>query len=166
MGACNQAGGMLRVMERFEQRLVTGSLAGALSTIVMSVFMLAAERLGWLTEQAPETITRRSVKLATGSRIRGMSLHALTVVLHLGFGAASGALYAATIGRSRPGSIASGLMGALFATVVWFVSYWGFLPKLGLMPPVSEDERQRPLVMLVAHWLFGGALGLLVSARR
>ncbi|MFO7531209.1 MAG: hypothetical protein R6W93_02020, partial [Candidatus Limnocylindrales bacterium] len=110
--------------------------------------------------------TRRSVKLATGSRIRGMSLHALTVVLHLGFGAASGALYAATIGRSRPGSIASGLMGALFATVVWFVSYWGFLPKLGLMPPVSEDERQRPLVMLVAHWLFGGALGLLVSARR
>ena len=165
MGACKRPGVILRVMERIERRLVTGSLAGALSTIVMSAFMLAAERLGWLTEQAPETVTRRSVKLATGSRIRGTKLHALTVILHLGFGAASGALYAAIPGKPRKPALASGLTGALYATVVWFVSYWGFLPGLGLMPPVSEDERRRPLVMLLAHWLYGGALGLLVAAR-
>jgi hypothetical protein len=128
--------------------------------------MLAAQRLGWLTEQAPETVTRRSLKLATGRQIRGLQLQGLTAVLHLGFGAVSGGLYAATLGRSRGPLIASGLTGALFGSVVWFVSYWGFLPGLGLMPPVSEDERQRPLVMLLAHWIYGGVLGLLVSARR
>jgi putative membrane protein len=155
---------MLRDMARFDQRLVKGSLSGALSTLAMSVFMLAAERMGWLTEQAPETVTRRSLRLATGRRIEGPQLHGLTAVLHLGFGAGSGALYAATLGRSRKPVIASGLKGALFGTVVWFVSYWGFLPGLGLMPPISEDERRRPLVMLVAHWIYGGVLALLVSA--
>ena len=152
-------------MERIEQRLVIGSLAGALATLVMSAFMLAAGRLGWLTEQAPETVTRRSVKLATGSRIRGSSLHTLTVLLHLGFGAGGGAAYAAALGRSPRPVMASGLLGASFGTIVWFVSYGGILPGLGLMPRVSEDERQRPLVMLLAHWIYGGALGLLVSAR-
>jgi hypothetical protein len=133
--------------------------------VLMSLFMLAAGRRGWLSEQAPETVTRRSVKAATGVRIRGRELHALTVLLHLGFGAAAGAVYAATLGRARMSWIGSGRVGAGFGTVVWFVSYWGFLPGLGLMPPVSEDERQRPLVMLLAHWIYGGALGLLLSAR-
>jgi hypothetical protein len=153
-------------MERFRERLVAGSVAGVLSTVVMSLFMLGAGRFGWLTEQAPETVTRRSVKLATGRRIRGRDLDALTVVLHLGFGAASGALYATTLSKPRTTSIVSGLTGALFATAVWFVSYWGVLPGLGLMPPVSEDERQRPLVMLLAHWIYGGTLGLLVRVQR
>jgi vacuolar-type H+-ATPase subunit I/STV1 len=153
-------------MERFKRRLVVGSMAGALSTLVMSAFMLTAGRLGWLTEQAPETVTRRSVKLATGSRIGGLRLHALTGVLHLGFGTACGAIYAASWGRSRTTPVAAGLMGALFASVVWFVSYAGFLPGLGLMPAVSDDQRQRPLVMLLAHWIYGGALGLIVAARQ
>ena len=155
---------MPRAVERFKRRLVIGSMAGALSTVVMSVFMFAAGHFGWLTEQAPETVTRRSVKLATGSRIRGRRLDALTGVLHLGFGSACGAIYAAALGRSRTTPVAPGLMGALFASVVWFVSYAGFLPGLGLMPAVSDDERQRPLVMLLAHWIYGGALGLIVSA--
>ena len=38
--------------------------------------------------------------------------------------------------------------------------------RLGLMPPISDDERHRPLVMLLAHWIYGGALGLLVGAGR
>jgi hypothetical protein len=161
-----QDGRTLRDMKRFERRLVVGSLAGALSTLAMSVFMLISERFGWLTEQAPETVTRRSLKLATGRRIRGLQLQGLTAVLHLGFGAGGGALYAAALGRPPRPSIASVFTGALFGTAVWFVSYWGFLPRLGLMPPVSQDERQRPLVMLLAHWIYGGVLGLLVSARR
>ena len=34
------------------------------------------------------------------------------------------------------------------------------------MPAVSDDERRRPLVMLLAHWIYGGTLGLIVSARK
>jgi len=151
-------------MERFQRRLVIGSIAGALSTLVMSAFMAAAGRLGWLTEQAPETVTRRSVKLATGNRIRGLRLHALTGVLHIGFGTACGAIYATALGTSRTTPVAPGRMGALFGSVVWFVSYAGFLPGLGLMPAVGDDERQRPLVMLLAHWIYGGTLGLIVAA--
>jgi hypothetical protein len=55
--------------------------------------------------------------------------------------------------------------GMLFGAGVWVASYFGWVPKLGLMQPPTRDRRDRSLVMFGAHLLFGGVLGKLSSAR-
>jgi putative membrane protein len=151
-------------MKSLTRRAVGGALAGALATVGMSLFMLLARRLGWLTEQAPERITRRSIARATGRPPRGATLDALTGVAHLGFGAAAGALYALIFRRGRGPSVPVPVIGALYGTFIWLASYWAILPALGLMPMPPRDERQRPLVMLIAHWIFGGLLALITGS--
>lgn len=146
-------------------RLLGGALWGTVATLVMSVFMLAAREAGLLTEQAPEEITERSIERTTRRDAGGLSLDLLTSVVHLAFGAASGALYAALLARRRGASVRESVKGTLFGTAVWLTSYWGVLPKLELMPPPPRDERRRPLVMLVAHLIYGGVLGALASWR-
>ena len=158
--------GKVKAMNDVAYRAARGSLAGLAATVPMSGFMLAAQRAGWLFQQAPERVTAESIEEASGHRPRGSSLDALTAAAHLGFGLVAGALYAVTLGKRRVPRVPPGLRGAAFGTVVWVSSYWGILPSLGIMPPPHRDERSRPLVMLVAHWIYGGLLGVLVAARR
>jgi hypothetical protein len=153
-------------MNDIASRTARGSLAGIAATLPMSGFMLAAQRAGWLFQQAPEQVTAESIEEVSGNRPRGSSLDALTVAAHLAFGLVAGALYALTVGKWHVPKVPAGLRGAAFGTAVWASSYWGVLPSLGIMPPPHRDERSRPMVMLVAHWIYGGLLGAVVGARR
>lgn len=146
------------------RRLVLGAVAGTLSTVPMSGFMLLARRAGLLDEQAPERITRLGARNATGAQPNGAELDVLTAVVHFATGAAAGAAYASVLEPARPQALPPALAGAAFGSAFWLVSYWGVLPALGLMPTPPRDQRLRPQVMLAAHWIFGGVLGL-VSAR-
>lgn len=148
-------------MEHFVRRFLFGSVAGVIATLPMSAFMLAARRAGLLTEQAPERITELSIERSIHNEVKGRTLDAATALTHLAFGAVAGALYAVSLGRWRGESLPPGLVGAVYGTLVWLISYWGVLPALGLMPSPPRDERQRPLVMLTAHWIYGGALEFL-----
>ena len=153
-------------MNEIASRAGRGSLAGLAATLPMSGFMLAAQRAGWLYQQAPEQVTAASIEQASGHRPQGSALDVLTVAAHLGFGLLAGALYALTLAKWGLPRVPRGLRGAAFGTAVWVSSYWGILPSLGVMPPPPRDERSRPLVMLVAHWIYGWLLGVLVSGRR
>ncbi|CAN5827647.1 hypothetical protein BH24CHL6_BH24CHL6_00470 [soil metagenome] len=144
--------------------MIRGTVAGLLATVPMSAFMLLAHRLGWLNEQAPEEITARSLERVTDHRPGGLALDLLTALAHLAFGALSGVVYALSLGRLSARPVPGVVTGALYGASVWLGSYWGVLPRLGLMPPPPRDERRRPLVMLVAHWIYGAALGLLLPA--
>jgi hypothetical protein len=90
--------------------------------------------------------------------------------LHVGFGAALGATFAAGIAPvarsirrrlpSRPPLRAVvPAAGVVFATGVWLTSYWGWVPALGILPPPDRDRPDRQASMLVAHWVFGAVLG-------
>ena len=141
-------------------------MAGCVATLPMSALMLAAQRAGLLAEQAPERVTRLAVGRTVRQHPDGAGLDALSAVVHLAVGAAAGAAYAAALEPVRPRAVAPALMGAAFGTVFWLASYWGVLPALGLMPEPPRDERVRPHVMLAAHWIFGGALGVLATRPR
>jgi hypothetical protein len=54
----------------------------------------------------------------------------------------------------------------MYATGIWLVSYQGWVPALGIMPPASRDRRGRVATMLVAHWVYGAALRELVKLLR
>jgi hypothetical protein len=55
------------------------------------------------------------------------------------------------------------LVGIAYGTAIWATGYLGWVPALELMPPGPDDRRQRPLVMVVAHWLYGAVLGAAVG---
>jgi hypothetical protein len=53
-----------------------------------------------------------------------------------------------------------------FASVVWFLSYQGWVPALQFMPPASRDDPGRVAAMVVAHLFYGAALGGTLSGLR
>ena len=67
---------------------------------------------------------------------------------------------------ARGSSAIAALTGVLYATGIWLVSYQGWVPALGIMPPASGDRRGRVVTMLAAHWVYGAALGTLARLLR
>jgi hypothetical protein len=137
-------------------RLGLGALAGVLATVPMTAVMVGAQQLGLLGKAPPETITEKMLDPPPGTK------RIATAFTHLGFGGVAGALFGAL---RRPRSmVRAAVEGAAFGTAVWAASYAGWVPALGILPPPSEDRADRQATMVVAHWVYGATLGMLVSA--
>ena len=145
-------------MKRLAWRVLSGALAGVVATGVMSLLMLGAKRMGALGEAPPRRLVRRLSAPLGLARPRGKALDALALAAHFAFGSTMGGLFGLLPGRARTtGS------GALFGFGVWAVNYAGWLPRVGLMPPVHRDRPGRQPVMVAAHLVYGVALA---AARR
>jgi hypothetical protein len=151
-------------MQRDVKAIVDGIVGGGIGTAGMSAFMLAAEKAGLMGEHPPDLIA--------GAALEAMGIHqrdeekqdALAVLLHFGFGIGMGALFG-LVHRRLPFRVPAALHGLLYGTLVWAASYQGWVPALGIMPPASDDRPDRPRAMLVAHWVYGAILGLVVDRR-
>ena len=149
--------------------LLVGATAGALSTVAMSAVMLGAKRAGVTGELPPERITRRVIDAASAEPPDDQTTDAIAAVAHLGFGAVAGALFGlltTRTGAARGSPAIAAFTGMIYATGIWLVSYQGWVPALGIMPPASSDLRGRVVTMLAAHWVYGAALGVLVTLFR
>lgn len=146
-------------------RAAGGAVDGAAATVVMSGGMYAAARAGWLGKPPPKAIADRALDAAGARDVSEEASGALAAIAHLAFGAAAGALFSGARRRSRAAGVAA-LQGALFGVLVWTVSYAGWVPALGILPPPHRDRRGRPSSMLLSHLLFGATLGLLDERRR
>jgi hypothetical protein len=140
---------------------VHGSAAGAGATLAMSAVMLAAERLGMMGRHPPERIVERGIHAAGRAPTR-REVDAAATVAHIGFGAASGAVFALIARSVRPRVPEQ--LAIPFALAVWLVSYFGWIPALGIMPPPDEDRPGRAWTMLAAHAVYGATLGALWRA--
>ncbi len=151
-------------MGRDTRAAVDGAVGGLIATTAMSAFMLAAHRAGALGTPPPRRVTD-AVLHATGlGRPPTRWRNALAVAGHLGFGTALGIPFA-LVQRRLPASPGPLARGPLFASGVWFVSYQGWAPALGIMPPAHRDRPGRPATMLAAHWLYGATLSWYVARR-
>lgn len=156
--------------------LLKGAFAGTIAALVMSIPMVVARRAGLVHQHAPEGITRSLlVRSGIESSPSREQQDVVAGVLHLGFGAIGGVMFAAAAKplarRGRPlGQVPFTLSGMLYGLGVYAVSYLGWLPALGLMPPPPKDEPARPPLMVVAHLIYGAVLARLLgrpkSARR
>ena len=142
--------------------ILKGAAAGAVATVGMSALMAAGRAGGWLGRMPPEKITARGLDALHVRRSR-KAQDAMATVLHVAFGAGAGALFE-PLRRAARVPVPAPLLGAAFGTLVWGVSYAGWIPALGIMPPPTRDRPGRPAVMLAAHWVYGGLLGALLSA--
>jgi hypothetical protein len=138
------------------QKIMRGAAAGLLATVPMTAFMRAAWRLLPRREQyplPPRLITRKVTDEKEPDR-----LTVLTYVFHFLFGAATGSVYAAIEDKVPLHSSAKGILMGL---AVWTGSYLGWIPLMGILPPATKHPLRRNLLMIVAHVIWGFALGRL-----
>jgi len=142
-------------------RLLRGAAAGAVATAPMSALMMGAKRLDLMGGMPPEKITSRLLGRA-GIHPSETHQDALATVFHFGFGTAAGAVF----GAIAPQRLIARLpLGMAYGTAIWGVSYMGWVPAFGIMPPAGRDRRDRQMVMLAGHLVYGTALALLVGRR-
>lgn len=156
------------VLRRAALDAAAGAVAGTLATVPMSAVMLGAQRLGLMGEQPPRKVTDEAVE-AVDAEADDTTRDRLTVLAHLGFGAAGGVPLALVL-RCLPASLArlgrrrtAAAAGAAYGLAVWTSAYMGWVPALGIMPRADHDRPGRPESMIAAHLVYGGALGALVA---
>ena len=142
------------------QRIVEGGVAGTAATVAMSGWMAAGRLTGRHGEPPPKRLVRRMARrFGVPARRTGRGTWLAAAAGHLGFGASCGALYAAAVPRSTP------VRGMAFGLGVWAVSYLGWIPALGLLPPPHRDNPRRAWTTLTAHLVYGAVLGAGLSRR-
>jgi hypothetical protein len=139
----------------------SGAVAGAAATLPMTVAMLAIRRFLPATQRGsidPHTVTSRVLqRMHLADPHTAQRQTAATTLGHIGYGAATGALFA-TAQRLLP--LPPMVRGLLFGLGVWGTSYAGWLPATGILPPPDKRPRGRNLMMVAAHLVWGAVLGL------
>ncbi len=142
-------------------RVLRGALAGVVATVPMSALMMGAKRFGLVGGMPPEKITAHFLE-SSGIHPTETQQDAAATVLHFGFGSAAGAVFGAVAPRRL---IARVPLGMAYGAAIWGVSYMGWIPAFGIMPHAARDRRDRQMVMLAAHLVYGTALALMVGRR-
>ncbi len=139
------------------------AIAGAIATVAMSAVMVAGDRSGLMGEQPPTLVSKHTLReLGIGDQRRHGPL--LAPLAHLGFGAAGGTIFG--LSRRLVPDVPRYLHGVLFGLTLWAVSYKGWIPALGILPPPERDRPGRPVVMVAAHVVYGLVLARLVQVPR
>ncbi|GAA3741962.1 hypothetical protein HDA32_003363 [Spinactinospora alkalitolerans] len=146
---------------RLVRSALEGAAAGVLATGAMSAVMLTAQKAGVMGRQPPKLIARRFMP-GGGPRRPRPGEDPMTVAAHLGFGAGTGTVFGALSGRRRPLPV----FGVGYAMVVWLASYEGWVPALGIQPPIHREAPRRAWVMAMAHVVFGTTLALVLRRMR
>lgn len=151
----------MRPLNEIGASAVGGIVAGLGATAVMSVAMLAARRAGLSGRLPPAKIAEEVVEEVTDRPPTDEEEQAVATISHFGFGAAAGAAFGVAAAVVRPASsLATTALGIAFASAVYLVSYQGWVPALGILPPASRDRRGRVATMVAAHWIYGAVLAI------
>lgn len=133
--------------------LIHGALAGALAAATMTVFRMAAHRAGLIQAMVPQAVEVWAKKATGLSRPRAAATHHVAdQLLHLGYGAAAGGVYALSK-RARSG--APSARGLELGTSLWAFSSLVLFPALKIARPLWRATPREELVNLAAHALYG-----------
>ena len=123
--------------------------------------MLGAKRLGITGELPPEKIASKLLNRAKIDR-NSEQQDSMAALLHLGFGAGAGAAFVPVARRLPMPSVP---LGIAYGSAIWGISYMGWVPMFGLMPPAKDDRRDRQIVMFAGHVVYGAILGALAGRK-
>jgi hypothetical protein len=137
---------MREVAEENRKKLIRGVAAGTIATALMTGLLVAAPAF---SGHVPEVAARAS----SAMRARPLLVF-VAFVLHFGYGALAGALFAAATVRVN---VASGLF---FGLALWGVAVAVYAPLIGL-GFVTSHEPALAALALPAHLLYGATLGAL-----
>ena len=152
-------------------RLLAGAGAGLAATA--GIYGLRTASGKWLPETTPpmrqdpaEYMLERAesaLPSELGDRIPEAAQQAAGSALQLGYGTTAALMYAA-LRAGDPSVLRDGL---LLGLGVWAAGYLGWLPRTGLMPPVTEQRPAQVVVPLLQHAFYGVvAVGVYSKLRR
>lgn len=131
------------------RRSVAGALSGLAATWPMTAVLVSASRRGLLDELPPLKIVHHLLP-GLGER----PTRVLAAVAHAAYGAGAGA----ALGMLAPPAPLRRRTTIGYGLLVWFLSYQGWVPLAGVMPPVVRDRRGRALSIALAHVVWGAVL--------
>lgn len=144
--------------------VLSGALAGLVATGPMTAAMQLMQQFVpfWKRRRLPpEEITAKLAEhRLLGKRLPKPAHLTLTWLSHLGYGAAAGSIYA-PLAHKVP--LPPVVKGVIFGLLVWLVSYLGWLPALGVMRPATQQPTSRNTLMIIAHIVWGGLMGMLAE---
>jgi len=147
--------------------LLTGAVAGTVATVPMTIFWEAMHDR--MPGEPPRPLPPREVaealvvKAGVSRQLSETEMEWLSMALHFGYGAFTGAIF----GTIAPRHIGGGMFaGALFGLGVWSASYLGWLPAAGVRHSPRYDVPARTRLIVVSHLVWGAAAGLLLGVRR
>jgi hypothetical protein len=146
---------------RQHSRALVGAGAGVAATVPQSVIVWGLRWAGvYGSPPAPEQVSERISRPVLNLRaLPAPARISVKLVQHVGFGALCGAGYGLATTKLPPTAIT----GVLTGLGVWAVNYAGWLPAAHIMPPPHNDETGRQGTLLLAHMVYGLALGLLMK---
>lgn len=146
------------------ENMTMGAIAGTIATIPMTMFIKAVHALLPRYQQdpiPPQQITERATgKAGFRDKLTSNQRRYLGVIAHFLFGAGAGTFYGFLERSTRPPAF---LGGIAFGLGVWTCSYLGWLPAMGLYRKPRHESSGRHFMMIGAHIIWGGILGLLVE---
>ena len=144
-------------------KYVGGALGGAIATAPMTLAMAAINQLLATDErlplpQEPELIVRELLRRSgLGAHIDDANQHRLSWCAHIAYGSGCGAVFAGFASAKRQRSPAE---AAGFGLLIWALSYCGWLPSLGILPPPPRRPLGRNVLLVASHLVWGTALGI------
>jgi uncharacterized membrane protein YagU involved in acid resistance len=145
--------------------VLAGAAAGVVATVPMTIVMETLhDRLpGEVPRPLPprEIAEGLAVKFGVNRTLSERDIENLTLALHVGYAAFTGAVFSLMAPRRTGPGLAS---GAIFGLGVWATSYLGWLPALGVRQPVTYDPLPRTGLMIAAHLTWGTVAGLVFAA--
>jgi uncharacterized membrane protein YagU involved in acid resistance len=120
----------------------------------MSGVMLIVHRLGAVDKASPRVITEKALSVVADAP--ESVVQTSTRASHFGYGTAAGAAFG-VIAPRMPGP--RWLRGIAFATGLMLLSYEGWVPALGILPPLHGQSVGRKASLIVGHLVYGGVLG-------
>lgn len=139
-------------------RMALGAAAGLGATVAMQGLRTANQR--WLPGTMPPIRedpgafmvdqAESALPVETRDRVPETAEETAATLLHFGYGGTAGLLYGAI--RRDPDVIRDGI---LLGLGVWAVGYLGWLPRTGLMPPVTGQRTGQVVAPVVQHVFFG-----------
>jgi CheY-like chemotaxis protein len=143
-----------RPMRKYEHILIHGALAGALGAACMTALRMAAHRAGWLDVMVPQAVEVWASEKSHLGRPRDTATHHVAdQLLHLGYGAVAGTVYAGLAGKRRQASSTRALG---FGAALWAFGSAVLLPALHIARPLWRASPGEELVNFAAHALYGG----------
>jgi hypothetical protein len=139
--------------------LALGAAGGIAGTLAVQTLMTANQQ--WLPSAAPpirqdpgEFMVQKAEEALPASvrrHIPEVAESGMAKVLALGYGVTFGALY----GACRPAGGSPFRDGLVLGMVTWAAGYLGWLPALGLMPPVWKHQPRQVAAEIVEHIAYG-----------
>lgn len=136
----------------FPVRLVAGALSGIVATAPMTAVMRRLHRRLKRKERYP--LPPREIVSTVVPAFDRQAATSTTLLAHFAYGALSGAVLTAMVPRP---TIKSGIMGGVG---IWFTSYLGWIPAVGILKPATRHPGKRNRLMILAHVMWGATFAL------